>query len=68
MKTPIKQTAHRLAAVLAIATAFAATGAWAESTTYRQVEIMNYEMDGLPATTEITSTRSAIGVRWCEAR
>lgn len=57
MKTPIKQTAHRLAAVLAIATAFAATGAWAESTTYRQVEIMNYEMDGLPATTEITSTR-----------
>ena len=29
MKTPIKQTAHRLAAVLAIITAFAATGAWA---------------------------------------
>ena len=27
--TPAKRTAHRLAAVLAIATAFAATGAWA---------------------------------------
>lgn len=33
MKTPTKQTAHRLAAVLAIATAFAATGAWAEDWT-----------------------------------
>ena len=29
MKTPTKQTAHRLAAVLAIATAFVTTGAWA---------------------------------------
>ena len=29
MKTPIKQTAHRLAAVLAIITALATTGAWA---------------------------------------
>jgi len=33
MKTPTKQTAHRLAAVLAIATAFATTGAWAEDWT-----------------------------------
>ena len=33
MKTPIKQTAHRLAAVLAIFTAFATTGAWAEDWT-----------------------------------
>ena len=32
MKTPIKQTAHRLAAVLAIALAFATTGAWAAKT------------------------------------
>ena len=31
MKTPTKQTAHRLAAVLAIA--FATTGAWAEDWT-----------------------------------
>ena len=29
MKTPTNRTAHRLAAVLAIATAFATTGAWA---------------------------------------
>ena len=29
-QTPIKRTAHRLVAALAIATAFAATGAWAE--------------------------------------
>ncbi|MBQ2625107.1 MAG: hypothetical protein IJG18_08435 [Kiritimatiellae bacterium] len=33
MKTPTRRTAHRLAAVLAIATAFAATGAWAEDWT-----------------------------------
>ena len=32
MKTPIKQTAHRLAAVLAIATALATSGAWAAVT------------------------------------
>ena len=31
MKTPIKRTAHRLAAVLAIALAFATGGAWAAS-------------------------------------
>ncbi len=34
MKTPIKQTGHRLAAVLAIATAFAATGAHAATAIY----------------------------------
>ena len=33
MKTPTKQTAHRLAAVLAIATTLATTGAWAEDWT-----------------------------------
>ena len=32
-QTPTKQTSHRLAAVLAIATAFATTGAWAEDWT-----------------------------------
>ena len=37
--TPIKQTAHRLAAVLAIATAFATGGAWAAETLDRDIVI-----------------------------
>jgi hypothetical protein len=61
MKTPIKQTAHRLAAVLAIITALATTGAWAATTTYYQVAGTRdascvFAADGLASDVEITST------------
>ena len=61
MKTSIKQTAHRLAAALAIATAVATTGAWAATTTYYQVAgtcdaSCVFAADGLASDVEITST------------
>ncbi len=61
MKSPTKRTARRLAAVLAIATAFAATGAWAATTTYYQIAGTSDETclianDGLAFDEEITTT------------
>lgn len=57
MKTQtLKKTTRRVFLAAAVATSATLTAS-AASTTYRQVEIKNYEMDGLPATTEITSTR-----------
>ncbi len=61
MKTPTKQTSHRLAAVLAIATAFATTGVCAATTTYYQIAGTSDETclianDGLSFDEEITHT------------
>ena len=60
MKTSIKRTAQRLAALFAIATALATGGAWAATTTYYQIAGTRdatrlIALDGLGANEEITT-------------